>query len=338
MARAFPLLFVFLCLTGCEWGREGELSRLWRAAVEADTVDAYLGFLAEQKPGEKADVGSVTPYGNENHDRPRVARRRMFEIAFEAAHGKCPFDALAVDLRQNIEDVETAFNFRKSGPGQALAALGVELTDAPGPADATLVVELNGKGIEQQFVSQTSPAPIIKAVTAGKVQGALWFADRPDVTFEFAGEGRGRAIVSENHRPPSDDVPEGIQDALKSAGFENALASAIYDRCSAAAAAFVYFGRDVSGRRASKLADDDLEQRLAADLDDIRALTIAMAFGVEQLYGLSDLSHRSSQKALRFLTRSTDADRGTVALAWSNTFHYLTMPEWLVVPVSKDDE
>lgn len=338
MARAFSLLLVFLLLAGCEWGREGELTGLWREAVQADTVDAYLGFLAEQKPGENVDVGSVTPYEDDGHDRSRVARRRMFEIAFAAAHKKCPFKVLRVDLRQNIKGVSASFDFAGSGPGKALIALGVQLRQAPAPADATLVVELNGEGISQQFASQTDFSSTINAVTAGKVQGALWFADRPDAKVSFKGEGRGRAVVAENYRPPSGDVPEGIQDALEDAGFENKIASLVYDRCGAAAAAFVYFGGEVAGRDASKSVDEDLERRLAADLEDVRQMAIAMAFGVGLLSGLSELSYPDSEKALRFVTTSSPADRGAIALAWSNTFHHWDRPDWLVVPASKNGE
>lgn len=338
MVRSLSLLLVFLILVGCEWGREGELTGLWREAVQADTVDAYVSFLAEQKPGENVDVGSVTPFGDDAHDRSRVARRRMFEIAFAAAHNTCPFGVLHVDLRQNIKGVSAAFDFQRSGPGRALVALGVQLTETPGSADATLIVELNGEGINQQFVSQSDFSSTINAVTAGKVQGALWFANRPDAKVGFEGEGRGRAVVAENYRPPSGDVPEGIQDALEDAGFENKLATLVYDRCGAAAAAFVYFGREVAGRDASKSVEEDLERRLAADREDVHALTIAMAFGVGQLYGLSELSYPSSEKALRFLTTSSPADQGTIALAWSNTFHHWTKPEWLVVPALKDGE
>ena len=231
-------------MVGCQSEREKELVAKWAAAVKTDTIRGYVGFLAEQKKDEDAEVGDHAIYDDSGENRSRAARRRMFELALESVKGACPFTSLGFDVRQSISNVGPNFSLRSSSIGDGLRLLGVSL-DQPSQAGERLIMTLRGQGVEGRY-KFLNGRPSGSMVIGGNVEGTIALASRPGQILPFNGSYGGGGLVTQAEvKYAATTFPKGLKRALENAGLTHLVAGLIHDACSPSAGALIYFGDGV---------------------------------------------------------------------------------------------
>ena len=325
---------VFVILGACGNSRESDLDKLWEQAVQQDTVEAYVHFLATQRPEEDSSIGTITPYKEYFGRRSDVATARIFELTLEEIKGTCPFKTLYIDIRQNIRNVDQSFSFHSSRLGDAMKQLGVVLTTDSNAFDESLIFILNGKGNVSEYIPQQGGfSTPVKAISGGEVAGDIRFAGQPYNKVSYQGKFELMQVLPESEAAYVEKVfPKALAYAMDNAKISNSFAKLVYDVCGPAAGAYIYFGSELRGNLYSKKVDDELEQRMQKDIDKVRSVVIAAAFGSGILGSERDIYYSRSEKALRFFINSSGEHKDILITAWKNTQPFGNLPDWLDTP------
>ena len=322
-----------LFLAGCGESREDELKRLWAAAVEEDTFQSFIRFLSVQKREEDTVVEGVSPYPPDHYYRRLVAVGRIFELATKGVRGKCPFETLYVDLKQNIKDVPQKFSFHAAEFDEALETIGVDLEREKAPGAETLVVVLNGRGVLSDFVFQEQgTSRVVRMVSGGRIEGEMWLASRPEGRQTFSGESAGPVVASEFDAEHKDErFPKGLVWALREAKFDRKFAALMLDACGPAASALIYFNQRILNNKNPESADPDLEERFRTSLDEIWPVVAAAGLGAGSYDKIQGFPFYRSEKAARFLLAVERPENAQYARAWAHTHNSVNLPDWFPV-------